>query len=393
MTSRACAAGLAASTLAALGLAGPASASNAPDFEAPFPCGQSWRAETRSSHSPSWYSVDFNRDDDFRNAVLSSAPGLVTAVTDVGDSSYGKYVVVDHGGGWSTLFAHLDTQWVTEGQWIDQGQFIGLLGTSGGSTGPHLHFEERLNRVDQPALFHGDELVYNTEIKSRNCGDVPVVGDWNGDSRSDLGVYRRTSESSFRLRKRDGSARVVTFGAATSEPVAGDWNGDGTTDVGTWDRARRTFALRVRGGASTTMRLRFGGTRDKPIAGDWDGDGRTDVGVFRPGKGFRLHLGNGSITRIRSKATGSIPVTGDWDGDKTTDTGVFDPATGDWTLRRGDGTRKTFSFGEPGAVPVTGDWNGNKITDVGVWSPATGAYSLRVGRAHRTRLIEWGRRR
>ena len=171
----------------------------APDFEAPFPCGEKWSAQTRSGHSPSWYSVDFNRYDDYRDAVLSSAPGVVTTVADSGGSSYGKYVVIDHGGGWSTLFAHLDEQWVVQGQPIDQGQYVGLLGTSGGSTGPHLHFEESLNRVNQQAVFHGKKLEYNTEIKFRSCGDVPVVGVWNCDWYIYLGLLSRVVASKFLL--------------------------------------------------------------------------------------------------------------------------------------------------------------------------------------------------
>ena len=51
--------------------------------------------------------------------------------------------MVDHGNGWSTLYAHLLSQWVTTGQSVDQGQIIGQVGSTGGSTGPHLHFEER----------------------------------------------------------------------------------------------------------------------------------------------------------------------------------------------------------------------------------------------------------
>ncbi|MDQ3572107.1 MAG: VCBS repeat domain-containing M23 family metallopeptidase [Actinomycetota bacterium] len=375
-------------TAALLGTSGPAWASTAPDFEAPFPCGQKWWAETRSGHSPSWYSVDFNRYDDYRNAVLSSAPGVVTTVEDTGDTSYGKYVVVDHGDGWTTLFAHLDEQWVVLGQHIDQGQYVGLLGTSGGSSGPHLHFEERLNRVVQPAVFHGEQLVYNTEITSRNCGDVPVVGDWNGDRHTDLGVYRRAETPKFRLRLPDATARDVVSGAPLAEPVTGDWNGDGVTDVGTWDRATKTFSLTTRRG---TEQIRFGGLKDKPVTGDWDGNGRTDVGVFRPKtSAFRLRFPDGSVTRFRFGSVSSTPVAGDWDGDGRTDVGVFDSATGGWVLRNGDGSTRTPTFGSPGSMPVVGDWNGNGTTDLGVWSPATAIFSLRAGANRDVEQIKWG---
>src|SRR5215212_10283755 len=106
-----CAALLAPTGAAALALvlAAPSSAAaRQPDFEAPFQCGQDWQAESRTGHSPSFYAVDFNRDDDFRAPVRATAPGVVTTVADVGSTSYGKYIRIDHGRGWQSLYAHLD---------------------------------------------------------------------------------------------------------------------------------------------------------------------------------------------------------------------------------------------------------------------------------------------
>ncbi len=56
---------------------------------------------------------------------------------------YGYMVMIDHGNGWQTLYAHLSQVNVGCGQNIIQGQLIGLAGSSGNSTGPHLHFETR----------------------------------------------------------------------------------------------------------------------------------------------------------------------------------------------------------------------------------------------------------
>lgn len=377
--------------LAVMAAAAPALGStDAPDFEAPFPCRQQWMASTRPDHSPNIYSVDFNRYDDYRNAVVASAPGVVTTVSDAGDSGYGKLVIVDNGDGWLTYYAHLDEQWVVPGQRVDQGQFIGLLGTTGHSTGPHLHFEQRLNGTTRPAVFHDQALVYNTEITSRNCGDVPVVGDWNGDRQIDLGVFRRSATPKFRLRLPDGTASQVTLGASADEPVTGDWNGDGVSDLGTWDRTTRTFSLTTRRGTTTVA---FGGLKDKPVTGDWDGNGVTDLGAFRPRTGtFRLRFADGSLTRFRFGAVGSTPVTGDWNGDGRTDIGVFDAGTGVWVMRNDDGSTRTRTFGAPGSMPVTGDWNGNGKADVGVWSPDTATYSLRSDRG-RVQQLKWGRPR
>lgn len=81
-------------------------------------------------------------------SILAAKSGQV--VTSAYHYSYGNYVVIDHGNGNSTLYAHMSSRAVSEGQMVSQGQVIGYVGTTGSSTGNHLHFEVRDNytRVD-----------------------------------------------------------------------------------------------------------------------------------------------------------------------------------------------------------------------------------------------------
>ena len=70
--------------------------------------------------------------------VLAAMSGKVitTGVSRV----YGNYVIIDHGNGYQTLYAHLSKIIAVKGQWVSQGTRIGLVGSTGYSTGPHLHF-------------------------------------------------------------------------------------------------------------------------------------------------------------------------------------------------------------------------------------------------------------
>lgn len=60
---------------------------------------------------------------------------------------YGKYIVLDHGNGYQTLYSHNSQNYVTCGQQVLQGSVIGVVGSTGNSSGPHLHFEIRNNRL------------------------------------------------------------------------------------------------------------------------------------------------------------------------------------------------------------------------------------------------------
>lgn len=73
------------------------------------------------------------------------ACGAGTVVTSTYSSSYGYYIVVDHGGGVSTLYAHLSKLGVKKGSTVEAGQYLGVSGNTGWSSGPHLHLELRLS--------------------------------------------------------------------------------------------------------------------------------------------------------------------------------------------------------------------------------------------------------
>ena len=79
------------------------------------------------------------------SAVIAPADGSVTFADYLG--GYGRAIMVDHGHGISTRYGHLSSFAVTAGQYVHRGDTIGYVGTSGRTTGPHLHYEVRINDV------------------------------------------------------------------------------------------------------------------------------------------------------------------------------------------------------------------------------------------------------
>lgn len=72
---------------------------------------------------------------------------------------YGNLIEIDHGNGLKTRYGHLSKIEIQEGDTIQRGQEIGLIGTTGRSTGPHLHFEVRVNdKAINPRRFLPPEM-------------------------------------------------------------------------------------------------------------------------------------------------------------------------------------------------------------------------------------------
>ena len=81
--------------------------------------------------------------------IVAAASGTVTTSQYGYNGGYGNYVIISHGNGVQTLYGHCTTLCVDEGEYVSQGQLIATVGTTGNSTGNHLHLEIRVNGIAQ----------------------------------------------------------------------------------------------------------------------------------------------------------------------------------------------------------------------------------------------------
>ncbi len=93
-------------------------------------------------------------------AIYASAAGIVTKAA-YNTTGYGYHIIINHGGGVSTLYGHNSKLHVKVGQWVEQGQLIASMGSTGRSSGPHCHFEIRENgKYRNPANYIGTRCPY-----------------------------------------------------------------------------------------------------------------------------------------------------------------------------------------------------------------------------------------
>ena len=91
----------------------------------------------------------------YTSSIYAAKSG--TVIVSEYSNSYGHYVVISHGSGNTTLYGHMSSRKVSAGQTVKQGDVIGITGSTGNSTGPHLHFEITENGVRVNPLSHGAE--------------------------------------------------------------------------------------------------------------------------------------------------------------------------------------------------------------------------------------------
>ena len=272
--------------------------------------------------------------------------------------------------------------------------------------------------------------AYNTSLSLQwgGAGDVPVPGDYDGDGRDDVAVFRPSSGMWFLLQSTTDftTFTALGWGTGTDLTVPADYDGDGRTDVavfrpgtGTWHLLKSstnfTTADAIQWGLSgdvptpgAPIRGAMAAAAGRPTlstlanlarGGDFDGDARADITVWRPSNGnwFARPSSNGYSTFVNYQwgLSGDVPAPGDYDGDGTTDLTVWRPGTGQWLIRKSSTlfmSSSTIQWGLNGDVPVPGDYDGDGRTDLAVYRPSNGIWFILESRTNYSTSVsyQWG---
>ena len=200
-------------------------------------------------------------------------------------------------------------------------------------------------------------------------GDIPFMGDWDGDGVATPGLYRQSTGFVYiRDSNSQGPAnRTFHFGIPGDIPIVGDFNGSGRDTVSVYRPSTGQVyiinTLPPEGGSPVAeLSYYFGQPGDKPFAGDFNGDGIDTIGLHRESTGlvyFRnTHSQGFAHAEFFYGTPGDFIIAGKWVPGTVTDTvGIFRPSNAWFYLRHSNSQGNadhSFPYGKSGMRPVYG---------------------------------------
>lgn len=203
--------------------------------------------------------------------------------------------------------------------------------------------------------------------------------DFDGDNKTDIGIFRPAPGEWWYLRSSDLTNRAFQFGQSTDKVVAADYTGDQKTDIAFFRPSSSEWFI-LRSEDSSFYSFPFGSTNDIPVPGDYDGDGKADAAIFRPSNAtwFIVRSSDNGTTISQFGVAGDKPVPADYDGDRKVDIAIFrpDPAGAQWWINQSQGGLKVANFGTMTDKTVQGDYTGDGKADVAFFRPLSSEWFI-----------------
>lgn len=231
-------------------------------------------------------------------------------------------------------------------------------------------------------------------------GKRAVRGDFDGDGRTDLGIWRGSTGNWSIMKSGTNTLQTAYWGAQYAPyydvPVPNDYDGDGKVDGAIWRPGENNWYVLL-SSTSNFFIYRLGQYGDTPVPGDFDGDQLADLAVWRAATGLWT-IRQSSNGQLRSIYFGAgyapyydVPVPGDYDGDGRYDLAVWRQSTGTWYISDSStGQTRIIQLGQSGDTATPGDYDGDGRCDAAIWRGATGLWSIRQSSTNVLRNVTWG---